>query len=95
MSLSPQELESKAQMLVNDPTYVIPPQVGIVDRARIEGRASVIRNQNNAIARFNHVAPGQVSETLETSTLGGKMKKNKSKRIKRKQSKKNKRKSKR
>ena len=85
MSLDPQEIESKAQMLVNDPTYIIPSQVGIVDRGRIEGRADVIRRQNAAIARLNRI-PEPVVPTQVPSTMGGKSKKNK----KSKQSKKSK-----
>jgi len=86
MSLDPQEIESKAQMLVNDPTYIIPSQVGIVDRGRIEGRADVIRRQNAAIARLNRIPEPVVPATQVPSTMGGKSKKNK----KSKKSKKNK-----
>jgi hypothetical protein len=90
MSLDSREMESKAQMLVNDPGYVVPEDIQGVPRARIEGRASVIRNQNNAIARFNRAPAPALSATQVPSTMGGKRrkskrsKKRKSKRIKRK-----------
>ena len=77
MSLSPQEMESKAQMLVNEPGYVIPPDIQGIPRARIEGRSTVINNQNAAIARLNPapaVAPAVAPETQETQSMsrGGK-----------------------
>jgi len=87
MSLSSQERESKAQMLVNPPDpsnpYVIPPDIQGLNRASIEGRADVMRNQNAAIARFNRVPAGptvteqEAPATQETSTSGGKNKKSK------------------
>ena len=73
MPLSSQEIDSKAQMLVNDPGYVIPSDIQGLDLARIEGRATVIRNQNAAIARFNRVPAPEA--TQEPSTMGGKSKK--------------------
>ena len=95
MSLSQHELESKAQMLVNPPDpndpYVLPPDIVGIPRARIEGRADVMRNQNAAIARFNRVpavAPAPATPapaTQEPSTSGGKRRK--SKRSKRRKSK--------
>lgn len=96
MSLSPEERESKAQMLVNPPDpsnpYVLPPNIGIVDRTRIEERANIIRRQNAVIARFNPpVTPAPATPapatpgTQEPSTSGGKRRKSK-------RSKKNKRK---
>jgi hypothetical protein len=82
MSVNPREMESKAQMLVNEPGYVIPPDIQGLTRTRIEGRADDMR-QNNDIPRFNSV-PAEL--TQEPSTMGGKSKKNK----KSKKSKKNK-----
>lgn len=100
MSLNPREMESKAQMLVNEPGYDIPEDIRGIHRARIQGRADVIVRQNDAIARLNPApgpTPGPTPEpeptTQEPSTSGGKKrkskrskksKKNKSKRIKRK-----------
>jgi hypothetical protein len=97
MSLDPREMESKAQMLVNEPGYDIPEDIRGIPRARIQGRADVIVRQNDAIARLNPPAPRPTPEpepaTQEPSTSGGKKrkskrnkksKKNKSKRIKRK-----------
>ena len=60
MTLSPEEMESKAQMLVNPPDpsnpYVIPLNVDDNDRTSIESRADIIRRQNDIIARFNRWA---------------------------------------
>jgi hypothetical protein len=92
MSLSPQEIESKAQMLANpDPNdpYVIPPDIVGIDRARIEARADVIRRQNASIARFNPPATAAPAPAaILQSILGGKRRK--SKRSKKNKSKRNK-----
>jgi len=86
MSLSPQEEESKAQMLVNEPGYDIPPDIVGLPRSRIQARADVIRNQNAAIARLYPPAPPPPVEP-EVASFGGKRRK--SKRSKRRKSKRN------
>jgi hypothetical protein len=90
MPLSPQEEESKAQMLVNEPGYDIPPDIVGVDRSRIQARADVIRNQNAAIARLYPPAPPPPAPPAvepEVASFGGKRRK--SKRSKRRKSKRN------
>lgn len=100
MSLSHEEIESKAQMLAYPPDpsnpYSIPSNVGDIDRESIESRADIIRRQNDVIARFNrwdeedragaeHPPPAPATPS---ATIGGKRsKKNKSKKNKSKKNK--------
>ena len=70
--LTPRETESKAQMLVHQIGYVIPPEIQGLARERIIRRANEMRENNDIIV--NRV-PAEV--TQEPSTMGGKSKKSK------------------